>query len=93
MVTLVMASFVVERVAWTAPANMQRTHLQVSSTLKPLVKPEDLESVEEGSTKKTPKNLSRRRTVQNNFITSNSLINAVVGGLSTSSESPMTSML
>ncbi|XP_056331646.1 EF-hand domain-containing family member B [Danio aesculapii] len=72
------------RVAWTAPANMQRTHLQESSTVEPLVKPEDLEPVEEGSTKKTPITLSRPRTVQNKFITSNSLINAVVGGLSTS---------
>uniref|UniRef100_A0A673LRZ6 EF-hand domain family, member B n=1 Tax=Sinocyclocheilus rhinocerous TaxID=307959 RepID=A0A673LRZ6_9TELE len=67
--------------AWTAPANMQRTDLQESSAVKPLIRPEDLEPVEVGSARKTPKTLSRPRTVQNNFFTSSSLINAVVGGL------------
>uniref|UniRef100_A0A8C1CPR6 EF-hand domain family, member B n=1 Tax=Cyprinus carpio carpio TaxID=630221 RepID=A0A8C1CPR6_CYPCA len=71
-----------ERMARTAPANMQRTDLQESSAVKPLIRPEDLEPVEVGSTKKTPKTLSRPRTVQNNFFTSSSLINAVVGGIS-----------
>ncbi|KAF4102758.1 EF-hand domain-containing family member B isoform X2 [Onychostoma macrolepis] len=71
-----------ERKAWTAPANMQRTDLQESSAVKPLIRPEDLDPVEVGSTRKTPKTLSRPRTVQNNFFTSSSLINAVVGGLS-----------
>uniref|UniRef100_A0A673GL21 EF-hand domain-containing protein n=1 Tax=Sinocyclocheilus rhinocerous TaxID=307959 RepID=A0A673GL21_9TELE len=71
-----------ERMAWTAPANMQRTDLQESSAVKPLIRPEDLERVEVGSTRKTPKTLSRPRTVQNNFFTSSSLINAVVGGIS-----------
>ncbi|XP_016319830.1 EF-hand domain-containing family member B [Sinocyclocheilus anshuiensis] len=71
-----------ERMARTAPANMQRTDLQESSAVKPLIRPEDLERVEVGSTRKTPKTLSRPRTVQNNFFTSSSLINAVVGGIS-----------
>uniref|UniRef100_A0A8C1JTB1 EF-hand domain family, member B n=1 Tax=Cyprinus carpio TaxID=7962 RepID=A0A8C1JTB1_CYPCA len=34
--------------AWTAPANMQRTDLQESSAVKPLIRPEDLEPVEVG---------------------------------------------
>uniref|UniRef100_A0A671RK32 EF-hand domain-containing family member B-like n=1 Tax=Sinocyclocheilus anshuiensis TaxID=1608454 RepID=A0A671RK32_9TELE len=55
---------------------------QKSSAVKPLIRPEDLERVEVGSTRKTPKTLSRPRTVQNNFFTSSSLINAVVGGIS-----------
>lgn len=80
-------SYLVERKAWTAPANMQRTDLQESSTVKPLIRPEDLEPVEVVSTRKTPKTLSRPRTVQNNFFTSSSLINAVVGGLSPAGES------
>ncbi|XP_059364811.1 EF-hand domain-containing family member B-like [Carassius carassius] len=71
-----------ERMARTAPANMQRTDLQESSAVKPLIRPEDLERVEVGSTRKTPKTLPRPRTVQNNFFTSSSLINAVVGGFS-----------
>lgn len=77
----------VERMARTAPANMQRTDLQESSAVKPLIRPEDLEPVEVGTTKKTPKTLSRPRTVQNNFFTSSSLINAVVGAISPAGES------
>ncbi|XP_067303887.1 EF-hand domain-containing family member B isoform X2 [Pseudorasbora parva] len=69
-----------ERMAWSAPANMHRTDLQKTSDIKPLIRPEDLEPVEVGSTRKTPKTLSRHRTVQDRFITSSSLINAVVGG-------------
>lgn len=69
-----------ERMAWSAPANMHRADLQKTSAIKPLIRPEDLEPVEVGSTKKTPKTLSRPRTVQDSFITSSSLINAVVGG-------------
>ncbi|KAL1258646.1 hypothetical protein QQF64_009223 [Cirrhinus molitorella] len=75
-----------ERMAWTAPANMQRTHLQESSAVKPLLRPEDLEPVEVGFTRKTPKTLSRPRTVQNNFFTSSSVINAVVGGPSSADD-------
>nr|XP_055067357.1 EF-hand domain-containing family member B [Misgurnus anguillicaudatus] len=67
-----------ERSVWTAPANMQRTELQESDVCKVLVKSEDLESVEVGSTKKTPKTLSRPRSVRDRFITSSSVINAVV---------------
>ncbi|KAI2654882.1 EF-hand domain-containing family member B [Labeo rohita] len=76
----------VERMAWTAPANMQRTDLQKSNAVKPLIRPEDLEPVELGYTRKTPKTLSRPRTVQNNFITSSSVISAVVGGLSSADD-------
>uniref|UniRef100_A0A672MN67 Uncharacterized protein n=1 Tax=Sinocyclocheilus grahami TaxID=75366 RepID=A0A672MN67_SINGR len=50
--------------------------LESISTVKLLNRPEDLEPVEVGSTRKTPKTLSR--TVQNNFFTSSSLINAVI---------------
>ncbi|XP_050988015.1 LOW QUALITY PROTEIN: EF-hand domain-containing family member B [Labeo rohita] len=75
-----------ERMAWTAPANMQRTDLQKSNAVKPLIRPEDLEPVELGYTRKTPKTLSRPRTVQNNFITSSSVISAVVGGLSSADD-------
>ncbi|XP_051722172.1 EF-hand domain-containing family member B isoform X2 [Ctenopharyngodon idella] len=69
-----------ERMAWSAPANMQRSDLQKASAIKPLIRAEDLEPVEVGSTRKTPKTLPRPRTVQDDFITSSSLINAVVGG-------------
>uniref|UniRef100_A0A8C1TIE0 EFHB C-terminal EF-hand domain-containing protein n=1 Tax=Cyprinus carpio TaxID=7962 RepID=A0A8C1TIE0_CYPCA len=40
--------YLVEWKAWTAPANMQRTDLQESSAVKPLIRPEDLEPVEVG---------------------------------------------
>ncbi|KAK7146707.1 hypothetical protein R3I94_009518 [Phoxinus phoxinus] len=71
-----------ERLTWSAPANMQRADLQKASAIKPLIRPEDLEAVELGNTRKTPKTLSRPRSVQDSFITSSSLINAVVGGSS-----------
>lgn len=74
-----------ERMAWSAPANMQRSDLQKAT--KPLLRAEDLEPVEVGSSRKTPKTLSRPRTVQDDFITSSSLINAVVGGSSAASKS------
>ncbi|XP_056618459.1 EF-hand domain-containing family member B isoform X3 [Triplophysa dalaica] len=69
-----------EQGACTTPANMQRTGLQVSDAVNFLVRPEDLEPVEVGCTRKTPKTLSRPRSVKDSFITSSSLINAVVGG-------------
>ncbi|XP_077086069.1 EF-hand domain-containing family member B [Siphateles boraxobius] len=71
-----------ERMAWSAPANMQRADLQNANAIKPLIRPEDLEAVELGNTRKTPKTLCRPRSVQDSFITSSSLINAVVGGSS-----------
>ncbi|XDV39555.1 hypothetical protein PO909_008782 [Leuciscus waleckii] len=71
-----------ERMTCSAPANMQRADLQRDSTIKPLIRPEDLEAVELGNTRKTPKTLPRPRSVQDSFITSSSLINAVVGGSS-----------
>ncbi|XP_051577821.1 EF-hand domain-containing family member B [Myxocyprinus asiaticus] len=73
-----------ECMAWTAPANMQRADLQESTTVKVLVTPENLEPVQVGSTRKIPKTLSRPRKVQEDrFITSSSVINAVVGGFPT----------
>ncbi|XP_057195525.1 EF-hand domain-containing family member B isoform X2 [Triplophysa rosa] len=72
-----------ERMAWTTPANIreqQRTGLQVSDAVNVLMRPEDLEPVEVGCTRKTPKTLSRPRSVKDSFITSSSVINAVVGG-------------
>lgn len=59
---------------------MQRTELQESDACKVMVRSEDLESVEVGSTKKTPKTLSRPRSVKDRFITSSSVINAVING-------------
>lgn len=76
-----------ERMTWSAPANMQRADLQKASAIQPLIRPEDLEAVELGNTRKTPKTLSRPRSVQDSFITSSSLINAVVGGSSPASKS------
>ncbi|XP_067253921.1 EF-hand domain-containing family member B [Chanodichthys erythropterus] len=69
-----------ERMAWSAPANMQRSDLQKASATKPLIRAEDLEPVEVGSSRKTPKTLPRPRTVQDDFITSSSVISAAVGG-------------
>ncbi|TRY95977.1 hypothetical protein DNTS_005874, partial [Danionella cerebrum] len=68
----------------TAPASMQRTDLLEISTGSPLLCAEDLEPLEVGSIKKTPKTLSRWKTSQNHFDTSASVINAVVGRPSTS---------
>ncbi|XP_010888160.2 EF-hand domain-containing family member B isoform X1 [Esox lucius] len=73
-----------ERKASTAPANMKREAISLRpSACKALVRPEDLEPVEVGSTLKTPKTLSRPRTVPDHFVTSSSLIRAVVGGFPT----------
>ena len=47
---------------------------------KAVVRPEDLEPAEVGSTLKTPKTLSRSREAQDHFVTSSSTIQAVVGG-------------
>lgn len=79
--------YVAEQRACTTPANMQRTGLQVSDAVNFSVRPEDLEPVGVGCTRKTPKTLSRPRSVKDSFITSSSLINAVVGGRPTISES------
>ncbi|XP_071239777.1 EF-hand domain-containing family member B isoform X2 [Salvelinus alpinus] len=68
----------------TAPDNMQREALPVRpAASEALARPEDLEPVEVGSMLKTPKTLNRPRTIQDRFITSSSLIRAVVGGLPT----------
>uniref|UniRef100_A0A674DIJ1 EF-hand domain family, member B n=1 Tax=Salmo trutta TaxID=8032 RepID=A0A674DIJ1_SALTR len=68
----------------TAPDNMQREALPVRpAASEVLVRPEDLEPAEVGSMLKTPKTLNRPRTIQDRFITSSSLIRAVVGGLPT----------
>lgn len=52
-----------------------------------LVRAEDLEPIEVGGTLKTPKTLSRSRAERDRFITSSSLISAVVGGPPTTGES------
>ncbi|XP_041732463.1 EF-hand domain-containing family member B isoform X1 [Coregonus clupeaformis] len=76
-----------ERKTSTAPDNMQREALPVRpAALEALARPEDLEPAEVGSMLKTPKTLSRPRTVQDRFVTSSSLIRAVVGGLPTTSQ-------
>ncbi|XP_072548550.1 EF-hand domain-containing family member B [Salminus brasiliensis] len=77
-----------ERKASSAPANFQRTMLQELDAQnqvcsESLVKPEDLEPVEVGGTLKTPRTLCRSRAERERFITSSSLISAVVGGLPT----------
>lgn len=54
---------------------------------KPLIKPEDLEPLEPGSSLKTPKILRQPRPVQDQFITSSSLIGAGSDGSSTSGNS------
>uniref|UniRef100_UPI003AAABBA9 EF-hand domain-containing family member B n=1 Tax=Centroberyx gerrardi TaxID=166262 RepID=UPI003AAABBA9 len=75
-----------ERRTSTAPADMQRK--PSSGSVEPpgseaLVKPEDLEPVEAGSSLKTLRTLRRPRTVPDHFTTSSSLIRAIVGGPST----------
>ncbi|XP_049323534.1 EF-hand domain-containing family member B [Astyanax mexicanus] len=77
-----------ERKVSTAPANVQRTIIQGSDVQKEdssesLVRSEDLKPVEVGSPLKTPRTLSRSRAEQEHFITSSSVISAVVGGLPT----------
>ncbi|XP_030640934.1 EF-hand domain-containing family member B [Chanos chanos] len=77
-----------ERDVSSAPANMQRKELQGSdpgnqAESRALIRPDDLESVEVGGSLKTPKTLPRPRTTQDRFITSSSLIRAVVGGVPT----------
>uniref|UniRef100_A0A8C7NYC9 EF-hand domain-containing protein n=1 Tax=Oncorhynchus mykiss TaxID=8022 RepID=A0A8C7NYC9_ONCMY len=68
----------------TAPDNMQRETLPVRpAASEALARPEDLEPAEVGSMLKTPKTLNRPRTIQDRFVTSSSLIRAVVGGLPT----------
>nr|XP_029481760.1 EF-hand domain-containing family member B isoform X1 [Oncorhynchus nerka] len=68
----------------TAPDNMQRETLPVRpAASEALARPEDLEPAEVGSMLKTPKTFNRPRTIQDRFITSSSLIRAVVGGLPT----------
>ena len=58
---------------------------QLSDSVEPteseaLLKPEELEPVEVGRPLKTPRTLSRPTTVPGHFVTSSSLIRAVVGG-------------
>ncbi|KAJ8354475.1 hypothetical protein SKAU_G00220420 [Synaphobranchus kaupii] len=73
----------------SAPANVHRVKIQepdeqnVPEVSDALVRPEDLEPVQAGSTQKTPKTLARPKTVPASFATSSSLIRAVVGGPST----------
>ncbi|XP_067094035.1 EF-hand domain-containing family member B [Osmerus mordax] len=71
-----------ERRTSTAPANMQRISFsdqKEPAVSKALVRPDDLEPAEVGSTLKTPKTLSRSREAQDHFVTSSSTIQAVVG--------------
>lgn len=75
-----------ERQTSTAPANIQRVALSDQgkpSLSEALARPEDLEPAEVGSPLKTPKTLSHSRTAQDRFVTTSSLIKAVVGGLPT----------
>lgn len=79
-----------ERQTNTAPANIERTPSSESVQLpayKALIKPEDLEPVEPGSSLKTLRTLRRHRAVPDHFMTSSSLIGAVSDGPFTSSKS------
>ncbi|GAA6215415.1 EF-hand domain-containing family member B isoform X1 [Lates japonicus] len=76
-----------ERQTSSAPANTERKPLTESEQLpasQALIKPEDLEPVEPGSSKKTLRTLRRPRAVPDHFITSSSLIGAI-------SDAPLTS--
>ncbi|KAG7469669.1 hypothetical protein MATL_G00131300 [Megalops atlanticus] len=73
----------------TAPTKVQRDKIQDSATAsqtglsEALIRPEDLEPFEVGSALKTPKTLTRPRTVPDHFVTSSSLIRASIGDAST----------
>lgn len=72
-----------ERQTSSAPANTERKPLSESpdSEERPvsqaLIKPEDLEPIEQGSSLKTLRTLRRPRAVQDQFMTSSSLIGPV----------------
>lgn len=73
-----------------APANIDGEPLSKSAHLpgsKALIKPEDLEPVEPGSSLKTLRTLRRPTVVPDHFITSSSLIGSVKDGLHTSGKS------
>ncbi|KAI3361356.1 hypothetical protein L3Q82_013534 [Scortum barcoo] len=77
-----------ERRNSTAPANIERESASKSALLpasKALIKPEDLEPVEPGSSLKTLRMLRRPRAAPDHFMTSSSLIGAVSDGPLTSS--------
>ncbi|XP_076868516.1 EF-hand domain-containing family member B isoform X2 [Brachyhypopomus gauderio] len=76
--------------ASSAPARVQRAALRASVSHKDpgpqsLVSPEDSEPVEVGGSLNTPRMLCRSRVDKDRFVTSSSLICAVVGGLPTTS--------
>ncbi|KAJ8415920.1 hypothetical protein AAFF_G00404770 [Aldrovandia affinis] len=70
----------------TAPVDAKRVTIQESDAWdltevsEALVRPEDLEPFQVGSELKTPKTLTRPKTVPPSFNTSSSVIRAVVGG-------------
>ncbi|XP_056236447.1 EF-hand domain-containing family member B [Seriola aureovittata] len=69
-----------ERQTSAAPANTERKPLSESEQLpasQALIKPEDLEPVEQGSAKKTLRTLRRHKAVPDHFITSSSFIGAI----------------
>ncbi|XP_072249322.1 EF-hand domain-containing family member B [Leuresthes tenuis] len=71
----------------TAPDNNDRKPLSESSQLPPtpaLIKPEDLEPVEPGSSLKIPRTMRKPKAAPDHFMTSSSLIGAVCNGPLTS---------
>lgn len=73
-----------ERQTNSAPANIEKRPLSETAQLpgsQALIKPEDLEPVEPGSSLKTVRNLRRPRAVPDHFITSSSLIGTSDGPL------------
>ncbi|KAK1806369.1 hypothetical protein P4O66_004886 [Electrophorus voltai] len=70
----------------SAPAGVQRVELRALDTdkkagLQSLAAPEDMEPADVGSALKTPRTLCRSRAEQGRFVTSSSVICAVIGGL------------